>query len=995
MHNDQILTIANSAQRKAITHPTAPLMIIAGAGTGKTFTLENRIVYLIKKYNIPPDYILTITYTEKAARELKTRVIDNVGQKANAMFVGTFHSFCYQIMKNFVPESSPSTLIDQSEAIHMLLDRYDEFHPLESEEFSINPKTAVTDSFIPFFNRLRDELIDLDHINLDDLKTHYEDNPELFYQIKDLLRIYPIFQGWKNERNLIDYNDMIRDAFDLLKNDSDLLTLIQNKYKHIIIDEFQDNNFALNEIVRLIAGNKQSITVVGDDDQVIYSFRGANSYNISTFQNTYSNHPQYRSITLERNYRSSQSILDISNQSISNNIDRIEKDLISNQTDRGIKPARFWGDKADQLDFIINEITKLKNDYNYNEIAILCRTHSQSLQVAEYLDKYGIPNQSPRRGLFSIPAVKDLVSWMQVIGKGTSQNVALYRILKGECGAEIAHNVFKKYSSKDATSILDIIRDDTDLIKKNNSIKKIINLIDHFQNIIHKRSAGEIVWEICEKLKILKTKSKRYMIDDHYAVLNVGDLLLRAQKFSDSIPNKKSDNLYSFNTYIEAIMNSGGLPSISPLIGNKNDYITVNTVHGVKGGEFNIVFLPFQRTSSFPLNYRSEKRIKNPPDILLNYLNHTDLTPKEHHYQEERRLFYVAITRAKELLYILAPEKATSRFIKELPNELMEDRLKHEDNLEMKSYSKLKIKYSRMLQDALSNNQYSLIKSISDLLIVIDKHEAGETYSIGDSDIEAELKIDLESDFLPEVPEQITLSASSLDIYIACPLKFRMSKIDKIPQAASKPELVFGNIIHRVLQRFHEKDKPLKEDRIHRLLEEEWQPGKFEYRVREEKFKSQGMEMLTAYYKNIEKTNPKVLETEYSFNFQIDNISITGAIDRIDKSGDNDISVVDYKTSKTPTSAKSSLQLAVYSLFLEQSEEPTINGIPSSSSLYFLRNEEDPIREHTFSKDELRSVEKKILEVADGIKRKNFAPKKGNHCNWCDYKDLSCPIWED
>ena len=130
MHNDKILSIANSAQRNAIKHPTAPLMIIAGAGTGKTFTLENRIVYLIEEYNILPDNILTITYTEKAARELKTRVIGNVGQKAHAMFVGTFHSFCYQIMKNFVTDSSPSTLIDQSEAIHMLLDRYDEFHPL-------------------------------------------------------------------------------------------------------------------------------------------------------------------------------------------------------------------------------------------------------------------------------------------------------------------------------------------------------------------------------------------------------------------------------------------------------------------------------------------------------------------------------------------------------------------------------------------------------------------------------------------------------------------------------------------------------------------------------------------------------------------------------------------------------------------------------------------------------------------------------------------------
>ena len=160
MENQKIFNIANPAQRNAIKHPPAPLMIIAGAGTGKTFTLENRVVYLITEYNINPENILTITYTEKAAQELKTRVIKQVGQEALSMFVGTFHSFCFQIMKHY-KNDSPSTLIDQSEAIHMLLDRYDEFHPLESDEFAINPKTAVTESFIPFFNRVRDELINI------------------------------------------------------------------------------------------------------------------------------------------------------------------------------------------------------------------------------------------------------------------------------------------------------------------------------------------------------------------------------------------------------------------------------------------------------------------------------------------------------------------------------------------------------------------------------------------------------------------------------------------------------------------------------------------------------------------------------------------------------------------------------------------------------------------------------------------------------------------
>ena len=325
----------------------------------------------------------------------------------------------------------------------------------------------------------------------------------------------------------------------------------------------------------------------------------------------------------------------------------------------------------------------------------------------------------------------------------------------------------------------------------------------------------------------------------------------------------------------------------------------------------------------------------------------------------------------------------------------MEDRLKHKNNLDINSYSKLKIKYSRLMQEALSSGQYSLIKTISDLLSVIDKHETGESYTIGDSEIELELKKDLESDFMPEVPEQITLSASSLDTYISCPLKFRMSKIDRIPQAASKPELVFGSIIHKVLQRFHEKEKPLDQERIIRLLNEEWKTGKFEYKVREEKFKSQGEKMLFSYYKSIESSPPNVLRTEYEFSFQIDNITIVGTIDRIDKHDDNNISIIDYKTSKTPTSAKSSLQLAVYCLYLEQSNDPLISGIPSSSSLYFLRNDENPLREHTFSGDELRSTKDKIIEVADGIKNKEFDPEKGNHCNWCDYKDLSCPIWED
>ena len=991
MHLNKILEIANPKQLQAIKHPLAPLMIIAGAGTGKTFTLENRIVYMIQKYNVDPKNILTITYTEKAANELKSRLLKKVGQKAHPMFVGTFHSFCYKLMKDFFADiATASVLIDESEAVHMLLERYDEFYPLLSDEFSINPKAAVIESFIPFFNRVRDELIDIKTVNYKNLEIFYEDNPELLFQLKDLLRIYPIFQKWKKENNLIDYNDMIKDAYNCLKRDEAVLKKVRKKFNHIIIDEFQDNNYALNEIARLISGENESITVVGDDDQVIYSFRGANAFNISTFEKTYKSNNQYKTITLETNYRSSQPILDLANHSIKNNKERKEKSLCSDSTLSNIKPVLFHGEKHDQITFISDQITQLKKDFPYKEMAILCRTHEQSIQIIDHLNALGIPNRSPKRNLFNIGQVKDLISWIQLITKGKYYEIALFRILKNKSGYEAAHNFFNKSRSENR------LAKETENTKNGKAsiyINEISSIIDYFKSIAHKRSASEIVWELCEKLKILKKKSQRYLAQDQYEIINISSIISNAQKFSNNIRNKKNDNIFRFNRFLEDIISSGGLPSLEPPINNEYDAVTINTVHGVKGGEFEIVFLPFQRSASFPLNFKSEKKIKNPPDILLNYENYTDLSPKEHHYQEERRLFYVAITRAKNLLYILAPTRATSKFVKELPEEMMDKKTANNQENKQISRSELKIKYSKMMQDALSENQYAITKELADILMIIDKHENNESYVLDNSELHQQLKSDLKTTFTPEIPNQISLSASAIETYLACPLKYRMSKIDKIPQTSSKPELVFGNIIHKVLQRFHEKDKNLNEKRALSLLNEEWQSGMFEYKIREEKFKTQGIEMLTHYVKGIIKSPPNVIATELNFTFQLNDITIAGTIDRLDK--EDGIVITDYKTSKSSTKAKTSLQLAIYSLYLEQTEDLILKGIPKISKLYFLRDFEEPIREHAFSFDELRNTEQKIIEVSTGIRKKNFNPKKGNHCNWCDYKYLACPVWED
>jgi len=982
-------TSPNQKQKNAITHPPAPLMILAGAGTGKTFTLESRIIFMIQNYKVNPKHILAITYTEKAARELKRRIIMQVGEKGHNITINTFHSFCFKILKENYNGKIPQ-LLDESEAIHLFLERFDELGPFKSNEYPLDPQKAITGSFIPFFNRMRDELI-----NPKGMSTSLTEdiNEEMGNQLQDLIRIYPLFQSWKKQMNVIDYGDMILSTYELLNSNKNILSIIQNQYRNIIIDEFQDNNYALNEVIGLISEKRKHITVVGDDDQVIYSFRGANMYNIKAFKNRYSNHDDFKYISLEDNYRSSQSILDLANSTISNNVDRMEKTLNAKQNFENIKPIRFWGEKEDQLKYLVQEIKDLQKDsIPIDDIAILCRTHSQSSLVNVALKRAGIPIQPKYKGLFSIKEVRDVIAWAQVIANGSHRESALYRIIEQKCGYETAHNVYSKFQGKDTTSRYDLILKNSYLLKQFPKIGELFWLIRKLKKSVSKQSAGEMIWEIVEDIKVLKNSARKYTLKDHFILLNIGNLLKRSQDFTKR--NKKNTSLKAFNLYLEAIMRTAGLPSIPPPVFKKRQGVLVNTIHGVKGGEFPIVFLPFLRSASFPLNYRTEKIISKPPDSWLKYSQNTDLTNKEHHLQEERRLFYVAITRAKEKLYLLTPKKATSKLVKELPDNLLEDHIMTNQETILNTYSDLRVKYENLLHDALSREMYNEVIELTNALTIIKSHENGKKIDLGNLEWEEILKKELENEFEPEIPERLHLSASAIDTYEACPLKFRMGRIDGIPQNAKKPELIFGNIIHSVLQRFHEPKKELSIKRIIRLLDEEWKKDDFDYSVREEKFKEQGIEILKKYVKNISKNLPTVIKREEQFSFDIGPITIRGAIDRIDQLGDG-IEIVDYKTSKSSTSAKTNFQLAIYSMYLEQLEDPLLGGIPIQSSLYFLRDEEKPIRSHNFTSDQIGLAKEKIIDVAAGIRNKEFSPKTGRHCDWCDFKALACPAWEN
>ncbi len=984
---------ANDSQSQAICHPPAPLMIIAGAGTGKTTTLLHRIIYLLEHFGIAPENLLAITYTEKAAEELKDRIVKEVSTKTDTLIVGTFHAFCYAVVKEFgfSADTQPS-LIDEGDAIYLLLDRFDELGPFGSREFPLDPIKAVTDSMLPFINKMRDQLIDPDEITIP-----VQEDAEQTAQLKDLLRIYGLFSEWKKSAGLVDYGDMIQQCWDLMQKPQILATL-RSRHKHLIIDEFQDNNFALNEILGRLAEKSGSITVVGDDDQVIYSFRGASAYNISDFKKRYSHYHEYAEIALAKNYRSTQAILDAANAVIANNPERQPKILTNPAGKSGNQPTVYYGSTTTQNSNLPRIVENyLNNGYRQGDIAILCRTRNQAREAATQLQKYHQPVSIFLTEYFQVPIIKDILAWCEVVADGAKIDSALFRILKTTIGATVAQTWYSAQSRRDYSSRYELLKTDleTGKIARNPELVKMINLIEELrhQARVMKKTAGEMVWEICAVTGILRPYAKRYEYIDRIALSNAGELINRSQEFSRRYFHNNS--LKRFLSYITTLAQANSIPAVEPNVNRRQSAVKVMTIHRAKGLEFPVVIIPYNQTQRFPLNYCGNKLLDTPPTEWSPIPMASSGDPRDQHRREERRLFYVALTRARAELVMLAPEKRTSPFIKEIPTKLIRRIAMEEDQNSQSdhpTYEDIRVEYEQRLNSAVSAEQFQIAEDLLKALDRIAQLSRNAKINWGTTAWEHELWGKLSPEVVPEIPDRPTLSASAIETYSSCPFKYRLGYIDKVPETASKPQLTFGSIIHQVLEYFHMENYQTEQDLLD-LLERFWRSEGFDYESRETSFKDQGKQILRNYFRFYQANPPTVLATELIFNFDLDSCSIRGMIDRID-AVDGGIKVIDYKTSKNPTKANKSLQLAVYCMFLSQQKEQVPGGLPKAASLLFLREEMEPERSHSFTNDELLEFRQKIDQVVAGITNRDFDCKTGRHCDWCDYKQLLCPAWE-
>lgn len=926
----------NSDQVQAIKHGRGPLLIIAGAGTGKTTVITERIKYLIEKGLAKTEEILALTFTEKGANEMEERIDVALPLGYGDMWVSTFHSFCDRILRESSIEiglSSNYKLMTAAQSIDLIKKNLfdfnlDYFRPLG------NPNKFI-EGLLQHFSRLQDECVTPD----DYLKyaKNYKNDEELeVKKVNELSKSYKFYTELKLKNNVLDFGDLIVYVIKLFKDRPNVLKKYQEKFKYILVDEFQDTNFAQNELVVLLAGKEQNITVVADDDQAIYRFRGAAVSNVIQFRNTF---PNTKVIVLSKNYRSNQEILDKSYKLIQhNNPDRLEVVENINKKLESLSDSKTYKVKQihtklsqDEASEVVSEILHLiddsKDKYRYSDIAVLVRANNHAESFIREFERQGIPHQflGPSK-LFEKEEIVDLISYLKVL-YNPEDSISFYRLLSSEI-LDISSLELVKISStakKNSLSIFEVIAENN-----NEKIVKILTLIDKHLKVINKETAGQILYDYINEVGIYQK-----IIEDgeESKAKNIAKFFEKIKSFEEE---NKNAGVASVVDYIDLLTEVGESPSVTDGDWQENNAVNILTVHSSKGLEFSVVFLVNLVSERFPSRERHEQ-IPIPEELIKEVLPKGDF-----HLQEERRLFYVGMTRAKERLYLTSADfygdgkriKKISPFVLEALGETTQENNKVDRNI--------KIEFKNNTRD-----------------IVAEKKET-------------KIKIDY-------------LSVSQIETFKTCPMHFKLKYIYKLatPPSAS---ISFGLSIHNTMKDFYEVITDNKKPDILNFYKKNWIEEGYQNKKHKTEFFKKGEQYLLGYLENGYDSKIKTVALEQKFNVKIDGtLKIGGTIDRIDDLGKGRYEIIDYKTGANIPSQKEvdkDMQLSFYALALTNMYNVKAEDI--KLSLYYLDTQEKITTRRTG--EELENLKKEILEIRDEIENSDFKCNGNYFCQQgCEY----------
>jgi DNA helicase-2/ATP-dependent DNA helicase PcrA len=964
----------NEEQLQAVKHKKGPLLIIAGAGTGKTTVITERIKYIISKNLAKPSEILALTFTEKAAAEMQERVDIALPYGYTQMWISTFHSFCDRILRSQVLQIGLNPgykLNTQAESIAFIRKNLFKFD-LEYYRPLGNP-TKFIDGMLNHFSRLQDEDVSpSDYVrwvqtqkpkpksqNNGSKLINEDRNVELAKWV-ELSNAYKTYDELKTKDGAMDFGDLIVKTLKLFRQRPNVLKEYHKKFKYILVDEFQDTNISQNELVKLLAGKEKNITVVLDDDQSIYRFRGAAVSNALFFRK---NFPKAKIISLTKNYRSDQEILDKAYDLIQfNNPDRLE--IIEKIDKKLVAVRKVSGSNFEKVGFIhedrveneadgvskkIDEIMK-EGRYEYRDFAILVRANNHADPFVRALSRWGIPHQflGPGR-LFKQPEIVDLISYLKVL-YDFDDSVSMYRFLSIDYLDISPRDLIKitNYAKWKNLSLFQACEKITDIFvtsETKEKINRLLKIISDQQKIINKNTAGQLL----------------------YNFLNDSGLIVKLLNPDTPLAEKRAKNISKFfdklKTY-EAEHEDAGVTSVvdwidlaselgeSPLAADTDwgdiNAVNILTVHSSKGLEFPVVFLVNLVSQRFPTTERSEK-IPIPDELIKEVL------PKgDYHLQEERRLFYVGMTRAKDALYLTAADYYG----------------------EGKREKKLSPFIFEALGDTVSKAELSTVGDQQ--LTFLDYKPLVTKQETSDGD-QKPVYIDY-------------LSYSQIETFRTCPLHYKLKYIYKLPTPPSSSQS-FGNTFHGVMKEFYDFVKIGKkpsEELMDSILEKKWIPEGYLGKGHEERSYNKMKKFLKHYLKNL--FDPKVLpiQTEQPFTVRVGDLSIGGKIDRVDADRTG-IHIIDYKTGANPLTQKeadNNLQLSVYALAGTLIPEYPFNRKPQDVklSLYYFDNPQIVTTYRTAK--QLDDAKNEIFEVRSEIQKSDFKCSHGYLCDEmeCEYK---------
>jgi DNA helicase II / ATP-dependent DNA helicase PcrA len=999
--SDRKLKKLNPKQLQAVKYGKGPLLIIAGAGTGKTTVITERIKYLITKGIVKPQELLALTFTDKAAREMEERVDVVMPLGVTQIKITTFHAFGEQVLRQeglgigLDPGYRLMTTAESVLFFRKNLFSFDlsYFRPLG------NPNKFI-EAILQHFSRLKDEdiapnqYVDWVKSQIPNPKSQINDEEKLIEidKYKELADTYIKYEKLKTKEGLMDFSDLISNTLLLFRIRKNILREFQEQYKYILIDEYQDTNYAQNELAKLLAGNKKCMTVVCDDDQSIYRFRGAAISNIIQFRKHY---PEAKIVVLTKNYRSTKKILDRSYGLIQfNNPDRLEarekisKKLTSARKIKGkdiefIYTSKVEDEAEEVIDRIKNQefplrqgyegqagIKGKRGKYSWKDFAILVRANNHAEPFIRALVREGIPYQFLGPGmLFRQKEVKELIAYLRVVND-FSDSVALYAVLSMEIfdfsvrDLSAIINFAKKMGLSLFESVETLVarenNDETHWSSKKNykdylpkisqstlvKLLKIHGMILRHLKLSKIDTAGQILYYFLQDSGTLDMLTDFKNLKEEKIALNISKFFDKLKSFENS---HEDTSVSAVCDFLDMAFELGESPLSAETDWSDNNAVNILTVHASKGLEFPVVFLVNLVSQRFPTTERKEK-IPIPPELIKEILPIGDF-----HLQEERRLFYVGMTRARDRLYFSA-----SNFYGE---------------------GKRERKISPFVFEALGEKKVTkLFKEIkSKTLAAVDSFK---------KQTETELPV--------ERQKVEYLSYSQIDNFSVCPLQYKYRYIVKIPLPTNSAGS-FGTSVHSALEKFYKRVKnkeKLTKDILINFLHESWIPVGYKSRNYEEKMKNRGEDMLGAFFDKYydPELMPKSLEQVFKIKLA-PTLKIGGKIDRMDETFDGKLEIIDYKTGKRPTDKEieKNLQMTVYAM--AATDKALYGKKPEDVILTFYFLEKGEKVQSVRTKKQLEETKIELIKKAEEISKSTFPPHLGPWCQVCDFK-IVCPAWK-